>query len=658
MRLLSRTCSCSAFVLAALALAASPSAAQQSIELPEVVISSGKSKSTNTAPNASGVSSDDPVVSPTGLVTKSEQVASSVTVITSEELQRTQRRTVADALQMVPGLNVVQSGGIGGQTAIFVRGTNSNHVKVLIDGIDMGDASTPNGAFDIGHLMTADVERIEILRGPQAGLYGANTIGGVISIITKQGKGPLKVTGMVEGGSFGTFNQAMSASGSQGAFNFSFNVSHNRSTDTPVTPLGFLLPGQTRNNDFYDNWTYSTKLGYDISRNLSINMVARYTEATLKFTEDDPLAFPGAPFGTQSVTDLHQFYGRTEVVWTPFEAFKSYFGVSYTNQVRLNESLSIFNTPKYQGEQTKYDWRGVATLAPGQVLVVGLEHKTDTINTTAGPVNAAIGAEQFNNAGYLELQSQIAKRLSLVSNVRYDDNEDFGGHATWRLAPAYIMPGSETKLKASIGTGFKAPALYELFGPFGNPNLMPEESLGYDIGFEQPLLNDKVRFGVTYFHNDIKNLIDFNGPFTQFINVGQATTQGYEVFAAWTVSRSLGLRADYTFTDAVNDITGDPLRRRPKNKASVTAIWSPFEAFSLSSTVLYIGERQDIDRALFNIVDAPAYTIVNLSANYQIDEHTTLFGRIDNLFDVHYQDPLGFDRPGLGVFAGVRVTNR
>ena len=184
-----------------------------------------------------------------------------------------------DALSTVPGLNVVQTGGPGGQTSVFMRGTNSNHVKVLIDGIDVSDPSTPGGAFDYAHLLTGDVERIEVLRGPQSGLYGSDAIGGVISITTKKGEGPPKVTSSLEAGSFGTFNQTASLSGSQGRFNYSFNVLHLRSTDSYVTPPNILAPGETLNKDSYDNRTYSSRLGVDLTDNLTANFVGRYSDA-------------------------------------------------------------------------------------------------------------------------------------------------------------------------------------------------------------------------------------------------------------------------------------------------------------------------------------------------------------------------------------------
>jgi vitamin B12 transporter len=180
------------------------------------------------------------VVSPTTIPTPSYESASSTTVITGADIESHQYRTVPDALSLVPGLNIVQTGGPGGQTSVFIRGTNSNHVKVLIDGIDVSDPSNPNQSFDFGQLLTGDIARIEVLRGPQSGLYGSDAIGGVIAITTKQGSGPPKVTATLEGGSFGTFNQRVGFGGSRENFNYVFNVQHFRSTDTPVTPLNQL----------------------------------------------------------------------------------------------------------------------------------------------------------------------------------------------------------------------------------------------------------------------------------------------------------------------------------------------------------------------------------------------------------------------------------
>ncbi len=185
----------------------------QPVELPVIsVTASPPSRPTNQA------SGNSVVVSPTTIPTPSYESASSTTVITAVDIQAQQIRTVPDALAAVPGLNIVQTGGPGGQTSVFIRGTNSNHVKVLIDGIDVSDPSNPNQAYDFGQLLTGDIARIEVLRGPQSGLYGSDAIGGVISITTKAGEGPPRMTVTGDGGSFSTFNQRVGLSGSQNNF--------------------------------------------------------------------------------------------------------------------------------------------------------------------------------------------------------------------------------------------------------------------------------------------------------------------------------------------------------------------------------------------------------------------------------------------------------
>jgi vitamin B12 transporter len=629
-------------------------------------------------------------VSATTIPTPTDQVASSVTVITAADLQRDQRKTVPDALNAVPGVNVVQTGGAGGQTSIFMRGTNPNHVKVFIDGIDASDPSSPAGNFDFGHLLTGDIERIEVLRGPQSGLYGSDAIGGVISITTKKGEGPPKVNASLEGGSFGTFNQTAGVSGSQGSFNYSVNVQHLRSTSMPVTPLNLLPPGQPRNNDSYDNLTYSTKLGADLSDNVTVNLVGRYTDAKLGFTGDNFSLFPiDLPEPLQSTQVNHNLFTRGEVVWSPFDGkFKNFFGVNYSNQWNYNvnpntdfaaNSFGTFVTPLVGppttnlGVRTKYDWRGEVRVLPGQTVVLGLERQNDSLRTdTTGTTDfvsftqTTTTANTGNKAGYIELQSEFSKRLFLVSNIRYDDDDSFGPHTTWRLAPVFIVPGTETKLKATYGTGFKAPTLNQLYvnNPAlfftANPNLEPELSKGYDFGFEQSLLQDRLNFGVTYFHNSITNLIAFSPVFTgpSIVNIGLATTYGIEAFAAVAVTEQLKVRGDYTQTVTRDENTGFGLLRRPGNKESLTAIWMPINPLSLSATVLNVGSWVDIDRigAVLRL-DAPAYTTVNIAANYEVDKHLTLFARADNLFNYQYQNPAGFMRPGLGVFGGIRVSN-
>ena len=254
------------------------------------------------------------VITATRIPTPQLELASSVTVVTAEQIEARQERTFADVLKDIPGLNVVQTGGPGGVTSVFMRGTNSNHTKVLIDGIDVGDPSNATGAYDFGQLLTQDIERVEVLRGPQSGLYGSDAIGGVINVITKAGSGPLKASALLEGGSFDTFNQAGGVSGSQDAFHYAANVAHFHSGSTPVTPLDLLQPGETRNNDYYDNFTASTKLGFDVTQDFDLGLVARYTNTHLRTTGDtfDPVTFASFPAPEQTAATSDQYYGAPD----------------------------------------------------------------------------------------------------------------------------------------------------------------------------------------------------------------------------------------------------------------------------------------------------------------------------------------------------------
>src|SRR5436853_1470849 len=246
------------------------------------------------------------VVTATRIPTPEAELASSVTVVTAEEIAAQQRRTFADVLRNIPGLNLVQQGGPGSVTSVFMRGTNSNHTKVLVDGIDVSDPSNANAAFDFGQLLPQDIERIEVLRGPQSGLYGSDAIGGVINVITKAGSGPMKLSASLEGGTFDSFNQTASVSGSQNAFHYSANVAHLHSGSTPVTPLDLLAPGEQRHNDYYDNFTVSSKLGFDVTPDFDLRVITRYTNSHLHYPGEDYSTFPALPAAQQSASDTDE----------------------------------------------------------------------------------------------------------------------------------------------------------------------------------------------------------------------------------------------------------------------------------------------------------------------------------------------------------------
>jgi vitamin B12 transporter len=595
-------------------------------------------------PSPEGEGSGQVAISPSLTPTPLWQLGSSVTVITASDIEQKQIRTAPDALSDVPGLNMVQTGGSGGLTSVFIRGADANHTKVLLDGIDIGDPTTTGGSANLAHLLTSGIDRIEVLRGPQSGLYGSDAIGGVIDIRTKPGSGPAIVTGSVEAGSFATFNQTAGIAGSSGPFSYSFNAAHLHSGDVPVTPGDILPPNTARNGDSYDNRSYSDRVGLEISKNLDIGMTTHYSESALNFTNTN--------FNEQAESNSRQLFTRAFAHQTLFDgAFEQTFGVGYADFHR-QEVDPDWGTSLYIGDRLKYDWTGTVKLVPGQTMTLGAEHQTDEV-TSSTPA-----AEVSNSAGFVQLQSSIGDRFLNIASVRYDGNSKFGDVATYRIAPAFLIPGTGTKLKASYGTGFKAPSLFQLYAQyFGTPNLAPENSEGYDAGFEQTLFAKRVQFGATYFHNDITNLIEWDSVNYTYFNVGRAKIDGVETFLAVKPRSDLTLRADYTYTMAMNGELNQELLRRPKHKVSLGATWQATQALSLSATLIRIGDFTDASRDYsIQYMLAPGHTLVNVAGSYDLGGGLTAFARIDNLFDEQYQDPTGFLRPGIGAFAGMKVS--
>ncbi len=604
--------------------------------------------------------SENVVVSATRIPTPVAEVGSSVTLVTATDIAARQERSLPDALETVPGLFVEQSGGLGGQTSIFMRGSNSNQTKVLLDGIDLSDPSTPNDAADIGKLLTGDIAKVEVLRGPQSGLYGSDAIGGVINIVTKSGEGPLKLTGEAEGGSFDTLNQRASASGSLDNFHYSITVDHVHAGATPVTPPSLLLPGEKSHDDFYDGVQASTKLGWDVTGNFDLGFVGHYGSSLGKVTNDafDPVTFVGFPSATQTRVATLQFDNRATAHLMLWDGrLDQTIGFGFTDAITSDaDPDNGYGLSK--GQRTKFDYQGNIGVADGETLVVGAETARDSdragysFGFPSGPTTGIT-----TNAGYGELDSDLGNGIHDDAAIRYDDNSRFGNKLTYHIAPAWLIDATGTKVKASFGTGFKSPALQELFGGFGaNPNLKPETSTGYDAGFEQSLWGS-ISGGATWFHNDIKNLI-VNGPAPDFLygNIGRARTQGAETFLAWKTTDTLSLRADYTYTDAIDATTKLALLRRPRNRASLTGDWQALSGLSLDATLMVTGPQSDIGRESGITEKLGGYAVLNLAASYKLTDTWSLFGRIENATDSDYQSPDGFLRPGIGAYGGIKVN--
>jgi vitamin B12 transporter len=600
------------------------------------------------------------VVTATRIPTPADQVGSSVSLITAQAIEDNQWRTLPDALADQPGLNVVQTGGPGGLTSVFIRGANANQTKVILDGIEVNDPST--GAFDFGQVLTTDLQSVEILRGPQSSIYGADALGGVISLTTKGGEGPARLTASLEGGSFDTFNQTIGLAGSSGKFHYALSLEHFLSGDTPVTPLGLLAPGELRIGDDYNNLTASTKLGLDVTHALQLGLVLRYVDATLRNTGEnfDLFPAPDAPDSAQTVQDTNQVFVRGEArLNLDQDRFRNVFGVGYANYwTHIQAPDDGFGLPPAiidHSNQVNVDWQGTIALSPRNSLVLGVSDQLQQL------LGSPIETQETTAAGFAELLTRPIDPLTVAANIRSDDDSIYGDHSTWRIAPVFTVPSLGTILKGSVGTGFKAPTLSDLFVSFpdfdffANPNLKPETSLGYDVGFEQPLISNRLRFGATWFHNNLRNLIESNDTGTMDINIGRATTYGIESFVSLTPVHGLNIRADYTWLVANNDVSEGKLLRQPDNKASLAATWHSGR-FTLAGTLVYVGATLDGNRDFSEMLMSSPYATVNIAGAYDIGHGITLFARIDNLLNRQYESPPGFDKPGIGAFGGVRLN--
>jgi vitamin B12 transporter len=607
------------------------------------------------------------VVTATRTATPIEQVGSSVTVITAADMERRQQRTVQEALKAVPGLRVVQLGGPGRQTSVFARGTNSNHVLVLIDGLEANDPSTPNGAFDFAHLMTENIDRIEVVRGPQSTLYGSDAIGAVINIITKKGSGAPTATARLEAGTRATVQPALGFSGAYGRVNASASATYFATGGETVVADRLRGPGVLPEKDASENMSANTRLGIDIGEASEVALVARYVRA------DRDLDIGGENPNSRSIdeTQSYRLQGKTRLLdgmWEPTLAFNYSRYDRDTSDDPDSLSATLQRTGD-TGKKYKGELQNDVKLGENNLVTLGLEVERDELHeithTDFGGfvIDGSSDAAVTNKAIYLQDRVTYG-RFSATIGGRIDDHGSFDEKKTYRVAPVVRIPETGTRLKAAYGTGFRAPALFELYGFTinnfggvfrGNPALQPEESRGYEAGFEQSVMDARVRFGSVYFNNDIKNLISCG--FTTCSNVRQADTWGAETFIAADVTEQVEVRTDYTFTrveDASKQFVST-LTRRPKHKVDSEVVYRPTAAAQASLGMSYVGPQQDVDFVTGGATYKGGYTLFNLAGSYQLSDRFEVFSRVVNLLDRRYEVADGFRGPGLEAFVGAKA---
>lgn len=629
----------SAATLAALSLfiPASVSAADEPVRLPPLVVSA----------------SATPV--------PAREAGSAVSVITADQIERQQARSLSDVLRRVPGLALSRSGPTGSQTQVRIRGGEANHTLVLLDGVELND---PSGAseFDFGNMLASDVERIEVLRGPQSALYGSEAIGGVINIITKRGQGPLGATVSAEGGSFETGRLAAHVQGAGERYGFSVGGTLFRTGGVSVAPE---QQGNSE-RDGNENKTLNVKVNFQPLDNLEIDLFGRLVESTV---QTDPQPFSAGIIGTvdgDDETESSQRTGRAQAKYTLFDGrWEHIAGAAYHTDQALTTSSSTGDF-RSKGEKTRLDYQtnlffetpAMAGAKHTVTLLVEREHDAQVTASAFGGSDLSV-----TNHGLVgEYRVGLFDRLFLSASLRRDFNERFANATTYRATAAYLLPSTGTRLHASIGTGVKNPTLFELFG-FGpnfvpNPNLQPEESRGFDVGVEQSLWDDRLVVDLTLFHNRITDLIDGAG--NTAVNLpGVTTVRGVEVALNAEPLEGLTFDGQYTFTLA-QDPNGAQLIRRPRHTASLNAGYVFLDGrATVDLGMNYNGDQQDFQFSNFfanrQRVTLDSYVKVDASVAYRITDRVEVFGRIENLLDQDYQDVFGFSNPGIGAFAGLKI---
>lgn len=594
-------------------------------------------------------------------------LAASATVIDQAALEQRQTRVVSDVLRDVPGVAVNRAGAVGGTTQVRIRGSEANHVLVLVDGIEAADPYY--GEYDFAGLIADPAARIEVLRGQQSSLYGSDAIGGVINYITLSGAEAPGFVARAEGGSFGTISAAARAAGASDSFDYAVSGSWYRSDGYPTARGGTRDIGA-------DTGAATAKLNWHPSGAFKLTGVLRYshTDADTNNSDVDP-ASPrfGYTIDTPGVRYVNKaLYGLVAAELTALDGrWTNTLSGQFADTSRKGYDADGFD---YGDEGRRYKGSFVSSLRLGgeaishRVTAAVDVEREEFRNTSPAGSFAFTGKRSTDNLGLVGQYELTAGGLSLGGSIRHDDNDRFADATTWRVQGGYRLR-TGTRVHAAYGTGIKNPGYYELYGfmdgtYIGNPGLKPEKSEGWEAGVEQRFLDGKGMIGATWFDSTLKDEIYTNYPAPDFIATPAnrktlSKQHGVEVAASLRPIPQIRLDAAYTWLDATED--GVAEARRPGDIASFNAtVTSADERFSTTLTLRYNGRTDDlayIDPSYVPVrISLQPYALVNLAAQYQLRPGIALFGRVENLLDEGYEEVFSFATPGRGAYGGVRVA--
>ena len=564
------------------------------------------------------------------------QIGSSVEILDRYDLTKSEQEFLLDSIRYVPGFYLRNNGGPGSAFGITTRGLNANTPTVLIDGIEVDNPSTGQ-IVNFGSLFGDNVSRVEILKGPQSSLYGANALAGVISIQTMDGQtNPGGQLGLSYG-AHDTISGNLGTRGAEGKLSWALNLSHYEHQFSVQDPS---FGPEWADDDKYENTQASMKLDYEVNETTSLNFLAYWFDTLSEYDPGDPNSLFGPP-AFINFSETTQFFSRVGANFEFSEQWDSSMGIAFNDADSVSVSGGRFPN---DGKRYSYDWKHTIQAASNWTLVGGLEYEEEYNDSGAG--------SRTNGSLFLENIVAATELLDWTLGGRHDDNSVYGEETTWRSTFSYRFEDINGRLRGSYGTSFQAPSFFQLFSSFGDPGLKPESGEGWDLAYEQALIDGKVYFSTTLFGNEVKDKIIFSFNSFTYANEDVYESEGIENALRFQLAENASATLAYTYSDA-NYLDGQEAERVPRNIVSLGYDFQPVEDLNLNVTALSVSSQYS---TRFSTMKQSGYTVFNLAGRYRVNDRTQLWARIDNLFDEDYEEVEGFQTAGFSIYGGVRFN--
>lgn len=581
------------------------------------------------------------------------EVTSEAIIITKEEIEKMNAHFVTEVLRTIPGIYVKQSGGPGKQASVFLEtSTKSGDLLVMIDGIKVNSPTT--GGFDFSSLSVDEIERIEIVKGPQSTLYGSEAMAGVINIITKKGRGKPKINLSLESGSYGTYKPGLNLAGGTDKIDYRITTFYYK-TD------GFSAYAKGNEKDDYKNFFISGKFGFRPSKKLEFEFLGRYYYDRFELDSGTEDGFNTCFDDPDYIQRRHHslISGKVKLNLTSnWEQVLTFSKVKEIINTKDPDDMYKWWSSKITPAIYLLDWQHNFSLSEKFLVTIGTEYRKEKGKYES---SNCYDEDIENKAIYLNAKIKLLNsNLILNGGARYDNHQTFGEKITYKIGFLYNLVTYALKIKTNYGTAFKAPTLNDLFWPntgwlMGNPELKSEKSWAWSAGIEKNFSNNRVTLSLTYFYQKYKDLIQWIEilPWTyQPQNIAKASIKGFEVNFDFNITPDLKIKTGYTYLDTENKKTGKYLIYKPDHKFSVIGKYT-MGKISLFADYTYTGRRYANNN---NQIKLKSYSLLNLSATYKLNPNISFFGRIDNLLNTNYEEVKDYRTPDRSFYVGIRFS--